>query len=529
MAGQRGQAPPRRQQQQWQRPSSTDGEERPRFAGARSSRPSAYKQQQQQQGGGGRRRSEQQQQQRWRPPRAAEAELPIPVIRADGSPAAATFFSSSSFAELGASPAVVEALAALGVRRPSHIQAAAYRALLSLPGGGPRHVLLADHAGSGKTLAYLLPHLQLLAAEEAAAGRPATRPRCPRLLIVVPTAELAAQALRVCRALAGGGLRFRSAAATGGRPVRTQREALMAGVDVLVGTPGRLLELAGAGALSLEACAAVVLDEVDVLLSGPLAFADQVRPLHTAAPPAARFVFVSATVPEELYLELEEEFPGLVGALGPGLHRTAPGITQQLVDCSGGDEVNEETGFARKAAALLALLRERRCPRTIVFANKIETCRKLENFLNRSLGREEGVRVLPHHAAIADARRDANLRAFLAAPAPAAAGDRPARGGGLPAAAREEQLVLVCTDRASRGLDSAYCDHVVLFDFPRDPSEYVRRVGRTARGGGSGTVTTLALGRQVKLAKDIIDRSDSGVPIHAVPAALPAVSSGGAS
>ena len=70
---------------------------------------------------------------------------------------------------------------------------------------------------------------------------------------------------------------------------------------------------------------------------------------------------------------LPQEFPGLVAALGPGLHRTAPGITEQLVDCSGGDEVTEESGFLRKAAALFAVLQEQRAPRTIVFCNKIET------------------------------------------------------------------------------------------------------------------------------------------------------------
>ena len=157
-------------------------------------------------------------------------------------------------------------------------QAAAYRALA--PGAGDaaphRHVVLADHAGSGKTLAYLLPLLQLLKAEEKLLGGVATQPSCPRLVLVVPTAELAAQVLRVTRALAraGGaaaGLRVRSAAFTGGRPARTQREALEGGVDVAVGTPGRLAELLREGALRLDFCRAVVCDEVDVLL-GELAF-----------------------------------------------------------------------------------------------------------------------------------------------------------------------------------------------------------------------------------------------------------------
>lgn len=160
----------------------------------------------------------------------------------------------------------------------------------------------------------------------------------------------------------------------------------------------------------------------------------------------------------------------------------------------------------------------------------------MENFLNRSLSKDDRVEVLAHHAAIADGRREANLRRFLAAPAPAGAhagrrrsggrdggreGGREGGGGGAEAA---ERLVLVCTDRASRGVDSAFVEHVVLFDLPRDPSEYLRRVGRTTRGaGGTGVVSVLALGRQVKLAKEIIDRNQGGLALHRVPVALPVV------
>lgn len=152
-------------------------------------------------------------------------------------------------------------------------QAASYRVLGPLASAGAtpsRHVVLADHAGSGKTLAYLLPLLQLLKGEEALLGGAATQPHCPRLVVAVPTAELAAQVLRVARALCRGpsGLRLRCGAFTGGRPLRTQREALEGGVDVAVGTPGRLAELLAEGALRLDFCRAVVCDEVDVLLGG---------------------------------------------------------------------------------------------------------------------------------------------------------------------------------------------------------------------------------------------------------------------
>jgi len=79
-------------------------------------------------------------------------------------------------------------------------------------------------------------------------------------------------------------------------------------------------------------------------------------------------------------------------------------------------------------------------------------------------------------------------------------------------------IILIATDRASRGIDTSRVEHVIMFDFPRDPSEYVRRAGRTARGaGGTGVVSLLVLGRQVKLARQILDRNDNGQPLHRVP------------
>lgn len=111
------------------------------------------------------------------------------------------------------------------------------------------------------------------------------------------------------------------------------------------------------------------------------------------------------------------------------------------------------------------------------------------------------VQVLVYHEAIREELRSAALNTWLAAPT-----------------ANEPPMVLVCTDRTSRGIDSMWCEHVVLFEFPRDPSEYVRRVGRTARGaGGKGVVSVLVLGKQVPLAKDILERNREGVPVHRVP------------
>lgn len=109
--------------------------------------------------------------------------------------------------------------------------------------------------------------------------------------------------------------------------------------------------------------------------------------------------------------------------------------------------------------------------------------------------------MLAYHEAIRDDLRAAALSDWLTPPTPS-----------------ELPKILVCTDRTSRGIDSMWCEHVVLFEFPRDPSEYVRRVGRTARGaGGRGVVTVLVLGKQVALAKSVLERSKSGAPVHRIP------------
>ena len=194
-----------------------------------------------------------------------------------------------------------------------------------------------------------------------------------------------------------------------------------------------------------------------------------------------------------------DDFPDLAPAIGKGLHMPAPGATVLVVDCSGGDVINEETGFERKAQALLEGIRQIPALRTLVFCNKIETCRKLENVLSRQFRATHSI--LPAHGAIRDDLRTRNLEEFLE-----------------PATVADDRKILVCTDRASRGLDSNYVEHVVLFDFPRDPSEYIRRVGRTARGAaGRGVVTALVLGRQVGLARELVQRNERGLPVHKVP------------
>lgn len=214
---------------------------------------------------------------------------------------------------------------------------------------------------------------------------------------------------------------------------------------------------------------------------------------------------------------LPQHFNTVICTGVPGVVFPCPGLTEELVDCSGG-EVSLEAGTQRKLEALDQALARHKAARALVFCNKLETCRRVENHLLRA-GAVAGRVVLPYHEAVRDDIKRRNLETFLAPPSSSSSS-----GGGGGASSRlfgqqqQQQVVLVCTDRTSRGIDSMFCEHVVLFDFPRDPSEYVRRVGRTARGaGGKGVVSILVLGKQVPLAQEIIARGEKGVPVHRVP------------
>ncbi|KAK9838223.1 hypothetical protein WJX84_007751 [Apatococcus fuscideae] len=407
----------------------------------------------------------------------------------------------SKWVKDGASPESIAALADLGITRPSHIQVEAYRALLR---SKAQHVLLADQAGSGKTLAYLMPILQQIRAAEKAAKQQISTPKQPKAVIIAPTTELCVQILGLAKAIAQT-MPFRSVAATGGRPLKTQREALAQGTDVLIGTPGRLRELLNKGDLSLDSCRTIVLDEADLLLGSAGStegmFAEQVAPLQAAAPVSSRFVLVTATLPTHTFEQLQQDFPGITAAIGPNLHRTSLGAAIQLVDCSGGDAINEDTGIARKTDALQQLLDERSDTRTLVFCNKIENCRRAENALKRWQPKAgDRVKVLPYHKAVSAEQQRSNLLAFMAG------------------SENQQRIVLIATDRFSRGIDTSHVGHVVLFDFPRDPSEYIRRVGRTARGAaGTGQSSILVLGRQVQLAQQIVERNNNGMRVHRAP------------
>ncbi|XP_020552097.1 DEAD-box ATP-dependent RNA helicase 50 [Sesamum indicum] len=407
------------------------------------------------------------------------------------------FFSRKSFKELGCSDYIIESLRSLQYVRPSHIQAMAFAPVL-----GGKSCVMADQSGSGKTLAYLVPLVQRLRQEELE-GLSKSASQSPRVVILVPTAELASQVLSICRSLSKVGVPFRSMVATGGFRQRTQLENLRQGIDVLIATPGRFMFLLKEGFLQLTNLKSAILDEVDILYNDE-DFELALQSLVNSAPVTAQYLFVTATLPVDIYNKVVEVFPDSEVIMGPGMHRTSPRLEEILIDCSGDEETERtpDTAFLNKKNALMHLVEESPVKKTIVFCNKIETCRKVENALKRFDRNEIRIKVLPFHAALEQESRLANIEAFRNFPP------------------NNISMFLVCTDRASRGIDFAGVDHVVLFDFPRDPSEYVRRVGRTARGaGGKGKAFVFAVGKQVSLARRIIERNQKGHPLHDVPSA----------
>ena len=387
-----------------------------------------------------------------------------------------------------------------GIERPSRIQSMAWPVLLE-----GKHAIVADQTGSGKTLAYLIPLVQR--ALETIARDNARTNGAPRLLVLSPTAELADQIRAVCDKLATH-IPFKTmvVTATGmySTSIRDQIRLLQRQpVDVMVSTPGRIatiLRTRNSG-LDLTHLQAIVLDEVDILMVDDT-FGPQLRTIGVAAP-KTQFVFCTATLPDDVVQTVEREFPGTVQIKGPGLHRLAPTVKEYLIDVSVPSAYNQDARhcFDSKAKQLLKSLRQTRCRRTLIFCNTVESCRAVENLLNRNDRKGQIYNVASYHNAMTPEARNQAIRTF-------------ANGNNNKDSPNhhhhhdddDTDYILICTDRAARGVDfdAAPVNHVVLFDFPKDPAEYVRRVGRTARAGRTGTCTVFAYGWQLPIARKIM-------------------------
>jgi ATP-dependent RNA helicase DeaD len=349
----------------------------------------------------------------------------------------------STFKELGLSEPLVEALTHLGYERPTPIQEQAIPALLQ-----GKDVIGQAQTGTGKTAAFGLPMLEYVDVE---------RPEV-QALVVTPTRELCIQVTQALRAY-GERRGVQVVACFGGAPIRSQIAQLNQGAQVVVGTPGRLMDLISRHVLFLSDARYVVLDEADEMLD--LGFIEDIEFILGRSPSGRQTALFSATIPPPIRA-LADNFmydPEIIKVQAPTL--TVDTVEQFYV------EVDER----EKADKLAHVVKEERPDQAIIFVRtKIGADR-----LARTLG-DRGVRVKALHGDMSQGQRDGVMLAFKG----------------------ERERLLVATDVAARGLDISGVTHVINYDPPNSPDVYIHRVGRTGRVGRSGRAITLVTPKQRK-------------------------------
>lgn len=353
--------------------------------------------------------------------------------------------SAVNFAQLGIIPLLANRLGELAYMSPTPIQAATIPAVLA-----GRDILAGANTGSGKTAAFAVPLLQHLfeAKNSAKTDKPSNDVKC---LVLVPTRELAQQVadsfLSYASHLNG---KLKIVAAFGGVSVNSQMQSLRAGADVLVATPGRLLDLVSSHAIQLSRVSALVLDEADRMLS--LGFSDELAEILKALPPKKQTLLFSATFPEEVR-ELTDKL--LQQPLEYHLQSEAESTLVQRVFT-----VNQPM----KTALLAHLIKANQWSQALVFVSAKNTC----NHLAQKLAKR-GINAEVFHGDKAQGARTRVLDAFK----------------------KGEIEVLIATDIAARGIDIDKLPVVINFDLPRSPADYMHRIGRSGRAGEAGLAVTL--------------------------------------
>ena len=344
-----------------------------------------------------------------------------------------------SFADLGLSDELLRAVTDSGYTEPTPIQRQAIPSVLM-----GKDLIGIAQTGTGKTAAFVLPMIDIL-------GEGRTRALMPRSLILEPTRELAAQVAENFEKY-GTHHKLSMALLIGGVQMGDQVKALEKGVDVLIATPGRLMDLFGRGKILLNGCSLLVIDEADRMLD--MGFIPDIEEICTKLPKERQTLLFSATMPPVIK-KLADKFlndPKRVEVARPASTNT--NITQRLV----------ETTSAKKRDVLRALIEGDNVQTGIIFCNRKTTVREL----NKSLQRH-GIRSAEIHGDMDQSARIAELERFK----------------------RGDVNILVASDVAARGLDIKGVSHVYNFDAPWHPDDYVHRIGRTGRAGATGTAYTL--------------------------------------
>ena len=378
---------------------------------------------------------------------------------------------SQAFTDLGLHPALLAGTALAGFSHCTPIQSASLP--LALAG---RDVAGQAQTGTGKTAAFLLAAMQRLLAQEPDARR---KPTQPRALVLAPTRELAIQIHRDGMQL-GASTGLRLGVVYGGTGYHAQRDALREGVDLLVGTPGRLIDYLKQGVFDLRAVEVVVLDEADRMFD--LGFISDVRFLMRRLPPPRQRLglLFSATLSHRV-IELAYE------------HMNDPQIVRtqaEQVTAAGARERLYHVASDEKMAVLRAVLHAHVDERTIIFVNTRRASEKIEQRL-----RAQHVAVGRLSGDVPQNKRLALLKDFTEGHA----------------------RVLVATDVAARGLHIPDVGLVINYDLPQDAEDYVHRIGRTARAGADGDAVSLCCEHYCYALPDIEAYIGHKIPVAALP------------
>jgi ATP-dependent RNA helicase RhlE len=359
----------------------------------------------------------------------------------------------TSFQDFGLADPIGRALKEENYVTPTPIQAQTIPVALT-----GKDVVGIAQTGTGKTAAFALPILHRLIHP-----RKQVAPKSCRVLVLSPTRELSGQILDSFEAY-GRHLRLKTALAIGGVSMGRQVRTILPGVDVLVATPGRLLDLVGSNAVKLGAVEFLVLDEADRMLD--MGFINDIRKIVAKVPRERQTLFFSATMPKDI-AELAEQMlrdPARV-AVTPAAS-TVERVTQRII----------EIDRASKPGLLVSLLTTEQVERALIFTRTKHGADKVVKGLARADIPAEAI-----HGNKSQNHRERVLAAF--------------RSG--------KTRILVATDIAARGIDVDGISHVINFDLPNIPETYVHRIGRTARAGADGIAISLVDGEEIAYLRDI--------------------------
>jgi len=372
-----------------------------------------------------------------------------------------------SFENLNLHPAILKAIAETGYTEPTPIQAEAIPLVMA-----GEDLMASSQTGSGKTAAFILPALQRLSTPSTVVNS-----KGPRVLVLTPTRELAQQ---VCDAATkyGKNMRFKIISILGGMPYPVQNRMLSGQVDILVATPGRLIDHLERGRIDFSRLEMLILDEADRMLD--MGFVDDVERIAAATPATRQTLLFSATL------------DGVVGNLASRLLKSPKRLSISAAKAKH-ENIEQRMMFAddvaHKNKMLNHLLTDAELNQAIVFT---ATKRDADSIADQLAAQGHSVAAL--HGDMSQRERNRTLISL--------------RNG--------QVRILVATDVAARGIDLRGVSHVINFDLPKFAEDYVHRIGRTGRGGSNGIAISFASNRDAQMLKRIERFTEQTIKMHTI-------------